>query len=134
MRLLASGESLCCAANILLFCPRKTADILNYPQRQRATQKRNNSYAKEKRIQDLPLVIGRSPSVAPVSSLRRKRFRAISEQRTRSESQRPRIKLNGGSKRAGRWWSTENKWTSGPCGDGGWERIRRIPPLYGPDP
>ena len=48
---------------------------------------------KKKRIQDSALVIGRSPSVAPVSSLRRKRFRAISEQRTRNESQRPRIKL-----------------------------------------
>ena len=37
--------------------------------------------------------IGRSPSVAPVRSLRRKRFRAVSEQRTRNESQN-RAKIN----------------------------------------
>ena len=119
------------------FWPQKTADILNYPQRQRATQKRNNAYVKEKRIQDPALVIGRSPSVAPVRSLRRKRFRAISEQRTRNESQRPRIKLR-------EWKSGEGvvnrKKKSGPLcpvvggGGGGLGTHPSHPPPYGPDP
>ena len=39
----ASEESLFCAASIT-FLPQKTEDILNYAQRQRATQKTNNAY------------------------------------------------------------------------------------------
>ena len=39
----ASEESLFCAASIT-FLPQKTADILNYAQRQRATQKTNDAY------------------------------------------------------------------------------------------
>ena len=40
----ASEESLSYAANTTLWPQKKTADILSYPQRQRATQKRNNAY------------------------------------------------------------------------------------------
>ena len=39
----ASEESVSCAANTT-FSPQKTADILSYPQRQRAKQKRDNAY------------------------------------------------------------------------------------------
>ena len=39
----ASEESLFCAASIT-FLPQKTADILNYAQRQRATQKNQHAY------------------------------------------------------------------------------------------
>ena len=43
MYIRASVESLSCAANTT-FWPQQTADILNYPQRKRATQKRNNTF------------------------------------------------------------------------------------------
>ena len=69
MCLLASEESLSCAANTT-FRPQKTADILNYPQRQRATQNRNNAYLdlleEKKDPRSTPFVIARSPSAASV--------------------------------------------------------------------
>ena len=69
MCLLASEESLSCAANTT-FGPQKTADILNYPQRQRATQKRNNAYLdlleEKKDPRSTPFVIARSRSAASV--------------------------------------------------------------------
>ena len=52
-----SAESLSCAANTT-FWPQITADILSYPQRQRAVQKRNSAYfhlLQGKGIQDPPL-------------------------------------------------------------------------------
>ena len=39
----ASEERLFCASSVT-FLPQKTADILNYAQRQRATQKTNDAY------------------------------------------------------------------------------------------
>ena len=69
MCLLASEESLSCAANTT-FGPQKTADILNYPQRQRATQKRNNAYLdlleEKKDPRSTPFVIARNLSAASV--------------------------------------------------------------------
>ena len=93
MCLLRSEESLACAANTT-FCPQKTTDILNNPQRHKGHTKKGTMQTltsfKKKRIQNLPPVIDRShKKVAPLSSLRSKRFRAVSEQRTRNESQRP---------------------------------------------
>ena len=53
--------------------------------------------------------------MAPVSSLRRKRFRAISEQRTRDETAH---KIEGVKEREG-GGQRKKKWTSGPCRGGG---------------
>ena len=65
----ASEESLTSAANTT-FWPQKTADILSYPQSQRTKEKKEAMHTlfsfKKKRIRDPPLVIGRSPLVAPV--------------------------------------------------------------------
>ena len=93
MCLLRSEESLSCAENTS-FCPQKTTDILNNPQRHKGHTKKGTMHTlisfKKKKIQNLPPVIDRSrKKVAPLSSLRSKRFRTVSEQRTRNESQRP---------------------------------------------
>ena len=74
MCLLRSEESLSCAANTT-FCPQKTTDILNNPQRHKGHPKKGTLHTlisfKKKRIQNLPPVIDRSrKKVAPLSSLR----------------------------------------------------------------
>ena len=74
MCLLRSEESLACAANTT-FCPQKTTDILNNPQRHKGHTKKGTMQTlisfKKKRIQNLPPVIDRSrKKVAPLSSLR----------------------------------------------------------------
>ena len=124
MCLLRSEESLSCAENTT-FCPQKTTDILNNPQRHKGHTKKGTMHTlisfKKKRIQNLPPVIDRSrKKVAPLSSLRNKRFR----RRFRSKERGTRVKdrtKNGASKRAGRGWSTK-KWTSGV-----WRGCERIP-------
>ena len=49
----------------------------------------------------LPFLSGSRPFVAGIISLRSKRFRAVSEQRTRKESQRPREKMGRVKERGG---------------------------------
>ena len=133
MCLLASEESLSCAANTS-FGPQKTADILNYPQRQRATQKRNNAYLdlleEKKDPRSTPFVIARSPSAASViACVASVSVRFGSKQRgTRVKDL---VKKNGASKRAGRG----DQQKSGPLWPlWGCERTRRTHPPYGPGP
>ena len=65
----ASEESLTCAAHTT-FWPQKTADILSYPQKTKDQTKKEAMHTfisfKKKSIRDPPLVISRSPLVAPV--------------------------------------------------------------------
>ena len=133
MCLLASEESLSCAANTT-FGPQKTADILNYPQRQRATQKRNNAYLdlleEKKDPRSTPFVIARNLSAASViASIANVSVRFGSKQRgTRVKDL---VKKNGASKRAGRG----DQQKSGPLWPlWGCERTRRTHPPYGPGP
>ena len=135
MCLLASEESLFCAANTT-FGPQKTADILNYPQRESTTQKRNNAYLdlleEKKDPRSTSFLIARSPSATSViACVLGKRFSSVWEQTTRNESQRPREEMERVKERDRRG----DQQKSGPLWPlWGCERTRRTPLPYGPGP
>ena len=138
MCLLRSEESLSCAANTT-FCPQKTTDILNNPQRHKGHTKKGTMHTlisfKKKRIQNLPPVIDRSrEKVAPLSSLRSKRFRAVSEQRTRGRESKTarkmeRVKERGEVRGGTGQQKSSVKQKSGPLGSGEGVRAHPFLPL-----
>ena len=136
MRLLASGESLCCAANTS-FWPQKTADILNYPQRERATQKENNAYLKEKKDPRSSPCNWQEPISGSCKQPAQKAFPCDFGAKNEERESKTAHKIDGVKERGGGgqkkkkvdlWALQAGRW------EGGWERIRRTPPPYGPNP